>query len=359
MAADDRLVRFVEEALRRGTPRAEVERELAAAGWRREEVAEGLAAFAESPFPVPVPRPRPYLSAKEAFLYLVLFTALYLSAWHFGALLFELIEAAWPDPAAEGAHRLRDGETIRWAIAWLAVAFPLFLALSAGLERAAQRDPARRGSRVRKWLTYLTLYVAAAVLVGDLATVLFRLLGGELTARFLAKVATLGGIAAAVLVYYLGDLRAEEDAGGETARLRRRSPWAWGASAAVLAAVIAGALQLATPAEQRLRRLDAERVADLRRIAGQVEEHYRRHGSLPADLSALAAEPWAGEIARDPESGSPYGLRLLGETRFSLCADFARPSPPPRHPAEVSFWRHSEGRTCFEIEVTEQPAHAR
>ncbi|HSM50943.1 MAG TPA: DUF5671 domain-containing protein [Thermoanaerobaculia bacterium] len=355
MAADERLVRFVEEALRRGTPRAEIERELAAAGWRREEVAEGLAAFAESPFPVPVPRPRPYLSAKEAFLYLVLFTALYLSAWHLGSLLFELIEDAWPDPGAEGRHRLLDAEAIRWAIAWLAVAFPLFLLLSASLERAARLDPARRGSRVRKWLTYLTLYVAAAVLVGDLATVLFRLLGGELTARFLAKVATLAGLAAAVLVYYLGELRAEEGGGEEPARRRRRSPWAWGAAAAVVAACLAGAFHLKPPAEQRLLRLDTARVAALRQIAGQVEEHHRRHGSLPADLGTLAAEPWTGEIGRDPETGAPYELRLLGESRFALCADFARPSPPPRQPREDSFWNHPAGRHCFEVEATARP----
>ena len=36
-------------------------------------MAGALAGFAEIDFPVPVPRPRPYLSAREAFIYLVVF----------------------------------------------------------------------------------------------------------------------------------------------------------------------------------------------------------------------------------------------------------------------------------------------
>ena len=39
--------------------------------------------------PVPVPRPRPYLSPREAFLYLLMFATLYLSAWHLGSLVFD------------------------------------------------------------------------------------------------------------------------------------------------------------------------------------------------------------------------------------------------------------------------------
>jgi hypothetical protein len=63
---------------------------------------------------------------------------------------------------------------------------------------------------VRKWLTYATLFIAASVLVADLSTLVFNLLGGELTMRFLLKVATVGIIAGAVFGYYLWDMRKEE-----------------------------------------------------------------------------------------------------------------------------------------------------
>ncbi|MEO6462133.1 MAG: DUF5671 domain-containing protein, partial [Candidatus Eisenbacteria bacterium] len=166
-------------------------------------------AYADVAFPVPVPRPRPYLSARDAFLYLVLFTALYISAFNLGALLFTLIDRAFPDPAM----RVVDSgfrQAIRWALANLIVAFPLFAALSVSVQRAIDRDPTRRASRIRKWLTYLTLFIGAGVLIGDVIALVNGLLSGELTTRFVLKVLVVAAIAGTAFGYYLSDLRKDE-----------------------------------------------------------------------------------------------------------------------------------------------------
>ncbi|MBA2686340.1 MAG: hypothetical protein H0U66_17785, partial [Gemmatimonadaceae bacterium] len=60
---------------------------------------------------------------------------------------------------------------------------------------------------VRHWLTYLTLFIAIAALIGDGITVVYNMLGGELTIRFVLKAIVIGGIAACALFYYLRDLR--------------------------------------------------------------------------------------------------------------------------------------------------------
>ena len=65
-------------------------------------------------------------------------------------------------------------------------------------------------SAVRRWLTYLTLFVAAAVLVGDMIALVYNLLGGELTLRFVLKVLVAAVIAGTIFGYYLMDLRREE-----------------------------------------------------------------------------------------------------------------------------------------------------
>ena len=62
-------------------------------------------------------------------------------------------------------------------------------------------------------LTYLTLFVAAVVLTGDVITLIYNGLGGELTARFVLKGLTVGGIAGAVFGYYLSDIKADEQGG--------------------------------------------------------------------------------------------------------------------------------------------------
>ncbi|MGH7635663.1 MAG: DUF5671 domain-containing protein, partial [Gemmatimonadaceae bacterium] len=66
---------FVRRALREGQTRASISSVLQQAGWPAEAVANAIDEYADIPFPVPVPKPRASLSAREAFLYLVLFTS--------------------------------------------------------------------------------------------------------------------------------------------------------------------------------------------------------------------------------------------------------------------------------------------
>src|SRR6185295_12639743 len=94
------LQRFVREALGRGQSRAAIRDALQQAGWRADEIDAALAVYAETDFAVPVPRRRPYLSARETFLYLVLFATLYTTAYDVGQILFALIERWLPDPVS-------------------------------------------------------------------------------------------------------------------------------------------------------------------------------------------------------------------------------------------------------------------
>ena len=207
---DEALREFVREALAKGLAREEVEQALLQAGWSADQVADALRAFAEIDFPLPVPKPKPYLSAREAFLYLVLFSTLYISAFNLGSLIFQFINKAFPDPAAAVWAREWHSYRMRWSASSLIVAFPVFLYLSYVINRAIRKDPVKRASRVRKWLTYITLFIAAGVLIGDLTTLVYNLLGGELTIRFILKFLTVGVIAGSIFAYYLWGLRQEE-----------------------------------------------------------------------------------------------------------------------------------------------------
>jgi hypothetical protein len=167
--------------------------------------------FADVQFPVPVPRPKPYLSAREAFVYLVLFSTLYVSAFSLGNLLFQLINRAFPDPSIDPAFALQvSREVIRWSISLLIVTFPVFALVSWRNDRALRANPTLRLSAVRRWLTYLTLFVAAGFLIGDVTGVVYNLLGGEITTRFALKVLTVGAIAGSVFGYLLSGVRREE-----------------------------------------------------------------------------------------------------------------------------------------------------
>jgi hypothetical protein len=187
----EELIVFVKEALARGVARDEIRAALRGAGWRDEEMEKALGAFADVGFPVPVPRPRPYLSARETFFYLLQFATLYTSAFHLGRLAFVLIERAFPDAIDQPWGMVtRSDDAIRWSIASLLVAFPIFLLVSRALARVAAKDPER--------------------LTGDVITLIYNVLGGEITTRFLLKTAVVAAIAGGIFGYYLWDLRGEE-----------------------------------------------------------------------------------------------------------------------------------------------------
>lgn len=201
---------FVRESLLRGLERESIRKALTDAGWTTDQARAALDSYGDLPFPVPVPRPRPQLSAREAFLYLLLFTTLYLSSYHLGSLMFDLINRAYPDVADRALGGNDQAVSMRWSVSYLIIAFPTFAFLARYVAKDVARRPVKRLSPIRRWLTYLTLFVASSVLIGDLATLVYNVLAGELTIRITLKVTVVLLIAGTILGYYLSDLRKEE-----------------------------------------------------------------------------------------------------------------------------------------------------
>jgi membrane protein YqaA with SNARE-associated domain len=203
------LLEFTRQALAKGVERPEIEETLRQAGWDATDVKAAIGSFADIKFPVPVPRPRPYLSAREVFIYLIMFAALYAAAYSLGSMAFHFIDRAFPDPAQ--TRQLNNfNAAVRWDVSSLLVAFPLFIFTFYSTNKAILANPTRRGSRPRKWLTYLTLFVASVALTGDVITLIYNVLGGEVTIRFVLKVATIAVIAGGVFTHFLTDVRKEE-----------------------------------------------------------------------------------------------------------------------------------------------------
>ncbi|KAA0206466.1 hypothetical protein EDM68_02115 [Candidatus Uhrbacteria bacterium] len=206
------LQAFVKEGLSKGLSREKMKTVLLGAGWQDDEVRQALDQYADIDFPIPVPKRKPYLSAREAFMYLVMFLTLYVTAFSVGTILFQIINLWLPDAAQLAFGYASDYSTslIRSSTAAIIITFPLFLFMARLLQRAIKRDPSKRSSLIRKWLTYITLYIATGIIVGDLITLVTYVLNGDLTLRFVLKVLVVLVIAGSVFGYYLWDLRTEE-----------------------------------------------------------------------------------------------------------------------------------------------------
>ncbi len=342
------LDRFVRDALAAGVAREKIRAELARAGWRDEEVEASLAAWLESELPVPLPRRRVQVSAREAFLYLVLFATLYVVAFNAGAVGFALIERLLPDPMH--ARAWDSGlARLRWAAASLLIAFPVFLLCSRIVTRALAHEPEKRTSGVRRWLTYLTLFLAALVLIGDLVVLVSGLLSGELTSLFVLRALVVFVIAGIVFGHYLLDLRRDEDESGAP-----RMAWLARAGAiGVIAAIVASLWMVGSPAKARTREMDQMRQRDLARIAEVLRTRQMGRQAMPESLEQLRLEESSGDLrVQDPETHAIYGYQVIDSVTVRLCAVFARADSVGPHGEQAQpFWRHGDGEHCYEFRI--------
>jgi hypothetical protein len=212
--ANATLTQFVKEALERGQDRAGIRAALLDAGWRAPEVDESLGAFAETAFPVAVPKPQSYLSAREAFFYLLFFILLAIVSFNLGSLLFALIDHAVVDRTETNNYIFGNLDTqIRGAVSGLVVGTPIFFWLARILLKARKNNPALLRSRIRKWLIYVSLVIAGCVLVGDATALVYNFLSGELTLRFALKAMVVAAIAGSIFGYFITHAERDESNG--------------------------------------------------------------------------------------------------------------------------------------------------
>ena len=295
------------------------------------------------------------ITAKDFFLNLGVIVAFYASIIALVTLLFEIINFSYPKITNTYYY---FSPSIGLQVATLIVAFPIFITLSWLLRRSYETDPQLREGWVRRWLAYITLFVAGAVVAGDLITVIYMYLDGqELTAGFLLKVLTLLVVAGGVFLYYLRDIR-------NVVSQRERRLWRSVSFGLVLVSIILGFVVIGSPADQRAYRLDNERISDLQNIQWQIVNHWQQKGVMPQRLENLSDPLKNNNLPVDPETGEAYTYTRKGNLSFDLCAGFRRDSAHmtpmgysmmgPRYEAydmmipEGENWQHPAGKHCFE-----------
>jgi hypothetical protein len=208
----EKLASFIEHARARGMDHATVFLLLRSAGWKEKEIAEAIAARELS---LPIPERGGVGSARDAFFHLLAFTALYAWAISLISLFFTYIEFAFPDPATRTpTYALESALSgIRWSLATLIVSYPLFFLIWSFLLREVRTAPEKGTSGVRRWLSYLSLFVGAVTILTDVITAVYYFVEGDLTVRFLLKVLVLFVITAALFIYLMLVLRSEAETG--------------------------------------------------------------------------------------------------------------------------------------------------
>lgn len=348
------LDEFIKHARQKGMDHGTIRVLLLSAGWKDKEIARAMSTEA---LELPVPLPPDVGGARDAFLYLLTFAAFFTTVISLVILAFQYINYFLPDPALEtGAYdQAYVVSGIRWGLAAILVAFPVFILLSRFLLQELRRHPERSMSAVRRWLTYFTLLVAGVALASDLITLVYYLLEGELSVRFLLKVLAVFVVAGLAFVYYVLSLRMPPR---EAKTRRMHLSFATSAAALVLLVLTGGFVIAGTPMTARLEQWDERKLEDLQTIRAEIG-HIVLEASeaggrktlkrpLPKTLEEVVelAEYSRPQI-RDPQTGEPYEYKVIDETHFRLCTEFNL----PRDKDYEVFWNHPAGRHCYEVDV--------
>ncbi len=299
---------------------------------------------------------------RDVFLHIFAMVALYWVCISFITLCWQYVNYFFPDVLAARYGGQSFAGAIRFAVASLIIMFPLYIFVSWYLNKVYKRESAVRESKIRKWLIYLTLFVAALLIVGDLVSVIYNFLGGEITLKFILKAFSVLVVAGVVFSYYLDDVR--KTVPSATAKI-----YAWAVSAVILIAVVGAFFIVGSPANARLAQFDQQRASDLQGIQYQIVNYWQRKGGLPKTLADLNDPISSYMIPSDPETNQPYeyNVKNAANLRFELCAVFSlegvnnnrniqsKPVPAIYPGDEFSQnWQHPQGRGCFERMIDKQ-----
>ena len=293
-------------------------------------------------------------SPKDVFLHLLGIIALYISAGSLISLLFEYINIFFPDLLNYYSYSAIAG-SIRWSMAALIIVFPVYVLVSWMLNKDYSLNPEKRDLRIRKWLVYFTLFIAAITIIIDLVTLVYNFLGGDLTARFVLKVLVVLLVAGIIFGYYLWDLRKKYTA-------KQLKVLASAVSLMVLVSVVGGFFTAGSPFKARLIRFDERRINDLQTIQSQIVNYWQQKNQLPSALSDLKDSISGFNPPADPENNGAYEYRILNgsviKPSFELCANFnldtkeffrsSATKPAPYYLGKYEEnWDYQRGRTCF------------
>lgn len=292
--------------------------------------------------------------AKDFFLHLASQVALYTIVINLGNLLFKIINKIYPKVDSYSYLTFYSDSSISFPVALLIIVFPVFVLLNYLIEKSFLKDPEKKNIWIRKWLTYLTLFISGAILIGDLVTVLYYFLDGqELTIGFLLKVLTVLVISFSVFMYYLSDIREKNSTSMKKKALLI-------SSIVIICSIVLGFSVLGSPKTQRLLKYDEAKINDLMSIGSSIQSFYDVNKRLPKTL---------GEINNyyinllDNQTNTPYIYETIDSNKYKLCAVFnlkfesnydtkVKVMPAEDPYAKNISWSHPQGNYCFDREVS-------
>jgi hypothetical protein len=289
---------------------------------------------------------------KDFFLHLGAIIVLYTSAISLINLGFSIINYCLPDVLSGYFY----SGSVAWSISMLVVLVPTLYVLEYLIKKDISNIPEKGDLLIRKWRTFLTIFLTGATLIGDLIALINTYLNGEISDRFIYKFLTILVISGIIFTYYLLER--------VNTKKFMQKVLAWAGILAVTGGIVGGFMIVGSPTKQRSLKLDSERVSNLQTIQYQIVNYWQRKEKLPVSLNDINDAISNTSVPIDPDTKEVYTYKIKGDKSFELCATFALKSEdmkgrggsvydysvPMTYPSIDSGndnWKHADGFACF------------
>jgi len=234
--------------------------------------------------------------------------------------LFQIINKGIADAVTGYSGSYSEG-ALKFAISALLVSTPIFYFVISFIQKSLFKGELRKDSWIRRWLTYLILFVSFLIFVGWLIAFVYNFLNGELTLKFFFKVLSVLVIAAAVFGFYFYDIRREAV---ENIKDKVLKIFFFSSLSLVAIVFVASFFFVESPAEARNRKLDDTIINNFYTIDSCVDQYYRETQNLPAGFAAMQADCsyLTPDLLKDSQTGSAFAYSATGTTTYQICANF-------------------------------------
>ncbi len=241
--------------------------------------------------------------AKYTFYYLLSLVALLFVAISAGIILFNIVDNFFPDTLRSYSNMA----SLRFAISSLIVASPVYFLMLNLINKGIKNNELSKESTIRKWLSYLILFISSIVILSSLISILNNFLSGELTIRFALQVLSVFIIALLIFLYYLYDIKNFND----KIRIFKYISFSF-----LIILIISSFLLIESPQKARMRKVDQQTMIDINTLESLINNYYVTNSNLPDNLEELDFNRLT--ISNNIE----IEYNKIDDTNFELCADF-------------------------------------
>lgn len=165
---------------------------------------------------VPPIIPKSKGSMWDAFEHVLLFISLYTLATSIALILYYIVDKWWPAVSTDAySYYYKNSEIqstmLRGYIATLIVSLPIFSFLFLDLAKRMNKNPYLRTITSRRVLIYMTLVITFIIMLINVISTVYSLLGGNITINFFLHLIITLAVSSIIFAYYFYQVREDRN----------------------------------------------------------------------------------------------------------------------------------------------------